>query len=103
MARCEPRVSCINIMKISKIKSISQFGLEQNVRERERGRREKKASFSDDFTRFCRLELSRPRVKVVLSDDSYAWVSESQDFAKVQGLGFHGNREKVVSPGNHAI
>ena len=25
------------------------------------------------------------------------WVPESQDSAKVQGLGFHGNREKVVS------
>ena len=42
MARCEPRVSCINIKKISKIKNISQFGLEQNVRERERGGRKKK-------------------------------------------------------------
>ena len=47
MARCEPRVSCININKISKIKNISQFGLEQNVRERERergGRKKKQAS-----------------------------------------------------------
>ena len=44
MARCEPRVSCINIKKISKIKNISQFGLEQNVREREGGGREKQAS-----------------------------------------------------------
>ena len=35
-ARCEPRVSSINIKKISKIKNISQFGLEQNVREGER-------------------------------------------------------------------
>ena len=25
------------------------------------------------------------------------WVSESQDFAKVQSLGFHENREKAVS------
>ena len=25
------------------------------------------------------------------------WVPESQDFAKVQGLSFHGNREKAVS------
>ena len=24
------------------------------------------------------------------------WVSESQDFVKVQGLGFHKNREKVM-------
>ena len=42
MARCEPRVSCINIKKISKIKNISQFGLKKNVRERERGGRKKK-------------------------------------------------------------
>ena len=35
MAKCEPLVSCINIKKISKIKNISQFGLEQNFRERE--------------------------------------------------------------------
>ena len=44
MARCESRVSCINIKKISKIKNISQFDLEQNVREREREEGEKKKS-----------------------------------------------------------
>ena len=71
MARCEPHVSCINIKKIFKIKNISQFGLEQNVRERER-RERKKASFSDDFTMFCRSKLGRSRVKVVLRDESYA-------------------------------
>ena len=64
-----------------------KFGIEQNVRERERERererREKnKASFSGDFTRFCLTELSSPRVKVALRDESYAWVPESQDFAK---------------------
>ena len=37
------------------------------------------------------------RVKNVLRDESYAWVPESQDFTKVQGSGFHGNREKVMS------
>ena len=42
MAWCEPRVSCINIKKISKIKNILNFGLEQNVREREREEGEKK-------------------------------------------------------------
>ena len=36
-------------------------------------------------------------VKVALSDKSYAWVPESQDFSKVQGSGFHRNREKAVS------
>ena len=67
MARCESRVSCINIKKISKIKNISQFDLEQNVREREREEGEKKkASFSSDFMRFCQSELGRPRVKVAL-------------------------------------
>ena len=44
MARCEPHVSCINIKKISKIKNISQFGLEQNVREREKREKKKQAS-----------------------------------------------------------
>ena len=42
MALCEPRVSCTNIKKISKIKNISQFGLKQNVRERESDEGEKK-------------------------------------------------------------
>ena len=53
MVRCEPRVSCINIKKISKIKKISQFGLEQNVRERERERemREKKKKASPAILR----------------------------------------------------
>ena len=81
--------------EISKIEKISQFGLEQNVKEREEG--EKKASFSSNFTRFCQSELSRPRVKAALRDESYAWVPELQDFAKVQGSGFHINREKAMS------
>ena len=36
-------ISCINIKKISKIKNISRFDLEQNVREREREEGEKKS------------------------------------------------------------
>ena len=36
-------------------------------------------------------------VKVALRDESSAWIPESQDFAKVQSLGFHENREKAVS------
>ena len=83
MAQCQQCISCNNIKKISKIKNISQFGLEQNVRERERGGRKKKASFFGDFTRFYRSELCRPSVKAALHDKSYAWVLESQDFAKV--------------------
>ena len=50
------------------------------VRERER---KKKQPFSDDFTGFCQSELDRTRVKAALCDENYAWVPESQDFAKV--------------------
>ena len=53
--------------------------------------------FSGDFTGFYRSELGRPRVKANLRYESYAWVPESHDFTKVQGSGFHGNREKAVS------
>ena len=60
-----------------------------------------KQHFSDDFTRFFRSELGKTIIKVVLRDKSYAWVPESQDFAKVQGSGFHINREKGGVPGNH--
>ena len=41
-------------------------------------------------------ERERERERSNLRDEGYAWVSESQDFAKVQGSGFHRNREKVV-------
>ena len=47
--------------------------------------------------RFCRSEHGRSRVKAALRNESYAWVLESQDFAKVQGSSFHRNREKAVS------
>ena len=46
---------------------------------------------------FRRSNLVRSRIKADLRDASYAWVPESQDSAKVQGSGFHGNREKAVS------
>ena len=36
------------------------------------------------------------RVKAAICDESYVWVPESQDFAMVQGSGFHKNREKAV-------
>ena len=52
-------------------------------REREREDEEEKRPFSDDFTGFCQSELGKPRVKAALCDESYAWVPESQDFAKV--------------------
>ena len=46
---------------------------------------------------FCRADLIRSRIKADLLDEVYAWVPKSQDSPKVQGSGFHGNREKVVS------
>ena len=46
---------------------------------------------------FHRSELDNPRIKANLCDEGYTWVPESQDSAKVQGSGFHENREKVVS------
>ena len=64
---------------------------------RESEREKKKASFSLRFTSFRRSDLVGLRVKVALRDESYVWVPESQDFAKVQSLGFYKNREKAVS------
>ena len=46
---------------------------------------------------FRRSDLVRSRIKADLRDEGYAWVPESQDSAKVQGSGFHENREKAVS------
>ena len=46
---------------------------------------------------FHQSEFDSLRVKAVLHDESYAWIPESEDFAKVQGSGFHGNREKAMS------
>ena len=43
------------------------------------------------------MDLVRSRIKANLRDEVYAWVPESQDSAKVQGSGFHENREKAVS------
>ena len=76
------------------------FGLSQTVRERVRERereREIKEIFSLRFTGFRRSDLIRSRIKADLRDEVYAWVQESQDSAKVQGSGFHENREKAVS------
>ena len=103
MARCEPRVSCINIKKISKITNISQFGLEQKVRERERGGK-KKASFSGDFTRFYRSELGRPRqrVKTALRDESYRRYQNHKISPRSKVRVFT-KTEKRRCLGNHAI
>ena len=46
---------------------------------------------------FHRSGLGSSRTKVDLHNEGYAWIPESPDSAKVHGLGFHGNREKVVS------
>ena len=64
--------------------------------ERER-ERERKPNFSLRFTGFRRSDLVRSRIKADLRDEGYTWVPESQDSDKVQGSGFHGNREKAVS------
>ena len=53
--------------------------------------------FSLRFTGFRRSDLVRLRIKADLRDEVYAWVPKSQDSAKVQGSGFHKNREKAVS------
>ena len=84
MARREPCVHTINILKYLKCKEISFFlSREKRDRERERERKEKQPFFGD-FTGFCRSELDRTRVKAALRDESYTWVLESQDFAKVR-------------------
>ena len=76
----------------------SHFGLrEKRDRERERERGKKSKPFSDDFMGFCQSELGKPRVKAALCNESYAWVLESQDLAKV-----HENQEKGGVLGNHA-
>ena len=46
---------------------------------------------------FRRSDLVRSRIKVYPRDEGYTWVPKLQDSAKVQGSGFHDNREKVVS------
>ena len=64
----------------------------ESNRERDREKeRERKAIFSLRFTGFHRSDLVRSRVKAYLRDEGYVWVPESQDSAKVQGSGFHGN------------
>ena len=69
MAQCEPRVSCINIKKISKIKNISQFGLEQNIRkrerERERERKKKKQTSLTIFGDFVGRNLTSRELKLL--------------------------------------
>ena len=97
MARCEPRVSCINIKKISKIKNISQFGLEQNVREGEKEDGEKKNKL---LRRFYEVLQVGTRQAESLRCST---LRGTQDFAKVQGSGFHENREEGSVPGNNAI
>ena len=59
----------------------------EREREREREReieKKEKQPFSGDFTGFCRSELDRTKVKAALLNESYAWILESKDFAKVR-------------------
>ena len=42
-------------------------------------------------------ELDKSRIKVALRNESYTWVSKSQDFVKGQGSGFSRNQEKAMS------
>ena len=103
MAQREPHVSCINSLKKYNLPKALIFGLIQTAereREGERGRereRERNPSFSLRFTGFRRSKLNSQRIKVDLRDEGYAWIPESPDSAKVQGSGFHENREKLVS------
>ena len=102
MARCEPRVHTVNSIKYQTCQKDLILVKEKNMIERERERGKKSKHFSGDFTGFCRLKLGRWRVTAALRDESYAWVLESQDFAKVQGSRFHRNREKGCVSGNHS-
>ena len=43
---------------------------------------------------FRRSELSSPRVKAALCDESYTWIPKSRDFTKVQSSGFRETEEK---------
>ena len=89
MARREPRVSCINRLKKSNLPKDLIFGLIQTVereREGEREReRESQASLFDSWDFIYRNSAVR-ELKLIYATRS-----------KVQGSGFHGNREKVVS------
>ena len=85
-------------LKYQKLSFWPQPNRKRERREREREReRERKAIFSIRFTGFRRLDRVRSRIKANLRDEGYAWIPESQDSSKVQGSGFHENREKVVS------
>ena len=72
------------------------FGLSQTVRERVREREREKRDLSS-IHGISSMDLVRSRIKADLRDNVYAWIPESQDSAKVQGSGFHRNREKAVS------
>ena len=95
--RREPRVSCINSLKKSNLPKDLIFGLIQTVERNREGGRERKPSFSLRFKGFHRSELGSPRIKVDLRDEGYVWIPESPNSSKVQGYGFHGNQEKVMS------
>ena len=86
MARHEPRVHTINILKKPIMQKKKTHFLSREKCDRERESREKcerererkeKQPFYGDFTGFFRSELDRTRVKAALRYESYAWVLES--------------------------
>ena len=74
----------------------TRFLLSGGEREGKKKKR-KNPNFSLRSTEFCRLEFVRPRMKVHILDEGYAWVSKTRDFiedsskefgkSKVSGLG----------------
>ena len=81
------RVHTINSPKDQHGQKLSFWSQPNRKRERER----EKAIFSLRFKGFRQSDLIRSKIKADLRDKGYVWVPESQDSAKVQGLGFHGN------------
>ena len=96
MARCELRVSCVNIKKISKIKNISQFGLEPNVREKERGGRKKKQASTTILRGFASRNSTGRELKLLYATRDMRGY-RNHKISPGPGLGFHRNREKAVS------
>ena len=85
------------IRKISKIKNISQFGLEQNVREREREEGEKKQASPAILRGFANRNLASRELKLLYATRATRGYQNHKilPWSKVQV--FTKNREKAVS------
>ena len=94
MAQCESRIQSIKEKK----KSFLSFGGFELERERERKKKKmRNSNFSLRSTEFRPSKFVRPRTKVHLLDEGYAWIPKTQDFvgdsseefgkSKVSGLG----------------